>query len=227
MKFNKSIFGMIHLYGINPLERALEEIQIYQSEGLQGAIVENYHGNTDDVIEVLRNLKDNKIEIGINILPNEYEVAFELADQYGASFIQMDYISGRYEKNTFLDVDHYKFYRNKYPNISVLGGVWPKYYQPVKGSDLKEDLTKAKMLCDAIVVTGSGTGKETPLDKIKTFREIVGDFPIIIGAGLTSDNIEQLKFANGAIVGSYFKNGDTTLKVDKDLVKKFMADLNK
>jgi predicted TIM-barrel enzyme len=102
MKFNKSIFGMIHLYGTDPLERALEEIKIYQEEGVQGVIVENYHGSTDDVIDVLHNLKDVKIEIGINILPNEYDLAFELADKYG-SFIQMDYISGRYERNTYLD----------------------------------------------------------------------------------------------------------------------------
>ncbi len=224
MKFNKSIFGMIHLYGTSPVERALEEIQIYQEEGLQGVIVENYHGSTDDVITVLRNLKDVKIEIGINILPNEYELAFELAEQYG-SFIQMDYISGRYEKNTYLDVDHYMSYRNKYPNVSVLGGVWPKYYRPVEGSDLKEDLTKAKMLCDAIVVTGSGTGMETPIDKIKTFREIVSDFPLIIGAGVTSDNIENLEVADGAIIGSYFKNGNTTSKVDRELVKLFMNKL--
>ena len=224
MKFNKSIFGMIHLYGTSPVERALEEIQIYQEEGLQGVIVENYHGSTDDVITVLRNLKDVKIEIGINILPNEYELAFELAEQYG-SFIQMDYISGRYEKNTYLDVDHYMSYRNKYPNVSVLGGVWPKYYRPVEGSDLKEDLTKAKMLCDAIVVTGYGTGMETPIDKIKTFREIIGDFPLIIGAGVTSDNIKNLEVADGAIIGSYFKNGNTTSKVDRELVKLFMNKL--
>lgn len=224
MKFNKSIFGMIHLYGTSPVERALEEIQIYQEEGLQGVIVENYHGSTDDVITVLRNLKDVKIEIGINILPNEYELAFELAEQYG-SFIQMDYISGRYEKNTYLDVDHYMSYRNKYPNVSVLGGVWPKYYRPVEGSDLKEDLIKAKMLCDAIVVTGYGTGMETPIDKIKTFREIIGDFPLIIGAGVTSDNIKNLEVADGAIIGSYFKNGNTTSKVDRELVKLFMNKL--
>ena len=224
MKFNKSIFGMIHLYGTDPLERALEEIKIYQEEGVQGVIVENYHGSTDDVIDVLHNLKDVKIEIGINILPNEYDLAFELADKYG-SFIQMDYISGRYERNTYLDIDHYMSYRNKYPNVSVLGGVWPKYYIPTKGSDLKEDLTKAKLLCDAIVVTGSGTGKETPLDKIKTFREIIGDFPLIIVAGVTSDNIEQLKIANGAIIGRYFKGGNTTSKVDRELVKLFMNKL--
>lgn len=79
-------------------------------------------------------------------------------------------------------------------------------------------------LCDAVVVTGAGTGKETPLDKIKAFRKILGDFPLIIGAGLTADNIEQMQYADGAIVGSYFKpSGVTTAKVDRLLVKEFMS----
>jgi hypothetical protein len=37
MKFNKSIFGMIHLASVVPVERAIEEIKIYEEEGLQGS----------------------------------------------------------------------------------------------------------------------------------------------------------------------------------------------
>ena len=56
---------------------------------------------------------------------------------------------------------------------------------------------------------------------------MIGDFPLIIGAGLTSDNISQIQYADGAIVGSYFKpGGSTTAKVNKDLVEKFMKSLD-
>jgi len=53
MKFNKSIFGMIHLASVVPVERAIEEIKIYEEEGLQGIIVENYHGGVNDIIDTL------------------------------------------------------------------------------------------------------------------------------------------------------------------------------
>ena len=127
-----------------------------------------------------------------------------------------------------------------------MGGVWPKYYTPVKGSVLEDDLRIGMERCDAIVVTGSGTGKETPLDKIKKFREILSssicsahqtydkdcrlcnsriNFPLIVGAGLTIDNAhEQLSIADGAIVGTAMKFDNNTMnKVDRSRVRDLMS----
>lgn len=208
---------MIHLSGTDPVDRALQEMRIYGECGVDAVIVENYHGSTEDVIETLK-LVRTKMDVGVNILPNEYKQAFEIADKYGCSFIQLDFISGKYEKNQEIEQDYLK-YREKYPHIFVMGGVWPKYYLPVKGSNLQDDLHKAKSLCDAVVVTGAGTGKETPLDKIRFFRSALGEFPLIIGAGVNADNIDQLNHADGAIVGSYFKpDGLTTNMVNRTLV---------
>ena len=62
--------------------------------------------------------------------------------------------------------------------------------------------------CDAICVTQDRTGQETSLEKIIQFRNAIGDFPLIVGAGITPENMaEQFTYADGAIVGSYFKEG--------------------
>lgn len=232
MNFNeKRILGMIHLSGDNSIkiERALEEILIYEEEGLYGCIIENYHGSVDDVENVLKAIsnRENKIKIGINILPNEYDKAFDLADKYKIDFIQLDYISGQYERTKPFDVGHFLYFSNKNPLIHILGGVWPKYYNPISGSELINDILDACDLANAIVVTGHGTGKETSLDKIKIFKSILHDHPLIIGAGLDSTNVvEQMKFANGAIVGSCFKPYKRTHeKVSRELVKEFMSKL--
>jgi predicted TIM-barrel enzyme len=117
----------------------------------------------------------------------------------------------------------YQKERKKHPDIKVYGGVWPKYYKPVNNSNLKTDLLKGITNCDAIVVTGHRTGRETPLEKILQFREIIGNKELIIGAGLTKNNArEQLAIANGAIVGSYFKNGNTTSSLDEDRINEIM-----
>jgi predicted TIM-barrel enzyme len=69
--------------------------------------------------------------------------------------------------------------------------------------------------CDAIVVTQDATGQETSMEKIMEFREILGDFPLFTGAGMTPQNCEkQLGFVDGAIVGSYFKD---TYEADGDV----------
>lgn len=225
--FNKiPILGMIHLAGDEPVERALAEITIYEEEGLDGVIIENYHGSLEDITQTLKKTSTMNpgIVIGVNVLPNEFIQAFTLTHRYDADFIQIDYVAGKYSKGE-LDFESYSSCKEKYPDIIVLGGVWPKYYNPVEGSDLETDLRMAKSRAEAVVVTGSGTGLETPLSKIKKFREILGEHPLVVGAGLTVDNAyEQLCISDGAIVGSFFKKGgDTRNPVDRGKIRDFMS----
>ena len=226
--FNKiPIFGMIHLAGISPVKRALDEISLFEEEGLDGVIVENYHGPVERVIDTLEEMAklNSKLLIGVNVLPNGYELAFSLAHQYNADFIQLDYVAGTYNNGRRLNLLDYREERKKHPTTLVLGGVWPKYYTPIPGSDLKKDLLEGMQRADAIVVTGAGTGKETPLEKIQQFRSVLGNHPLIVGAGLTVENVyPQLSIADGAIVGSYFKKDNLTEnQVDRKKVKKFMS----
>lgn len=231
----KEIIGMIHLAGPDTVAKAMEEIKIYEEEGLSGIIIENYHGSEADIINVLEALlkTPTTMSIGVNILPNEYIEDFQLAKRFPiVDFIQLDYVAGEYKgvrTNYEEYLDHYVHVPTK-----VYGGVWPKYYRPVEGSDLETDLVAGMTSCDAVVVTGEGTGKETPLDKIKLFRELMdknngSKIPLIVGAGLTPLNVrEQLTIAQGAIVGSVFKpNGRTHQMVDRDLVRVFMDEVNK
>ena len=217
---------MIHLAGDNPIERALDEIAIFEEEGINGVIIENYHGSVEDVILTLKKTSSMKprIVIGVNVLPNEFEQAFTLAHKYGADFIQLDYVAGRYSKGK-LDFEAYSSCKERYPDIIVLRGVWPKYYTPVEGSDLEADLREAKSRAEAVVVTGAGTGMVTPLGKIKKFREIIGGHPLVVGAGLTADNAyERLCISDGAIVGTFFKkDGDTRNPVDRGKIRDFMS----
>lgn len=233
MDFNrKPILGMIHMYGQEQAaDYADKEIEIFEQEGVDGFILENYHGGLKEIRQVLGwidEIPGNMLK-GINILPNDIVTAYELAASYKLDFIQFDYVAGNYERTSPFDYQTFIRFRNRFPEIKILGGVWPKYYQPVSGSDLSEDIIVAKNNCDAIVVTGAGTGKETPLDKIKEFKRVSQNFPLIIGAGLTPENVgEQLIHADGAIVGSTFKKlGKTTNPVDRILVREFMAEVNK
>ena len=77
---------------------------------------------------------------------------------------------------------------------------------------------------DAIVVTGEGTGIETSIEKILQFREIIGDFPLIVGAGVTPDNAhEQLENTDGVIVGSSLKPfNQTDLMANRQYVMAFV-----
>lgn len=218
----KPIIGMIHLAGRNTdekIKRALEELTIYEQEGVNGVIIENYHGNMEEVKEVLklsRRRFDNLVR-GINILRNPY-FGFKLAQDYEAKFVQFDSVQTR-----DLNLGLYNRLREEFPSIFVLGGVGFKYIPPT-GNPLEVNLADGKSRCDAIVTTGEGTGIETPLEKLKLYRELLGDFPLIVGAGVNLDNVcEQLAITDGAIIGSYFKpRGNTRLPIDRKKVKDLM-----
>lgn len=222
----KPIIGMIHLAGQTSEEmvkRGLEELALYDREGIDGAIVEDYHGTPREVHEVLKKMQELrlKLAVGINLLRNPYS-AFELAHKYGVRFIQFDSV-----QTGDLDFKKYHRLRKTFPSIAVLGGVGFKYTEPT-GNPLEQDLNEARERCEVIVTTGAGTGIETPIEKLKAYKRILGDFYLFSGAGVTAQNIqEQLSAADGAIIGSYFKpNGNTHLPVDAGRVRECLLARN-
>ena len=80
-----------------------------------------------------------------------------------------------------------------------------------------------------MIVTGRMTGSEPDVDLVKRVKRVVGETPVIIGSGLTAENAEKLlKYADGAIVGTYFKvKGITQNPVDPERVRKLMEVVKK
>ncbi|MBR5618239.1 MAG: membrane biogenesis protein [Clostridia bacterium] len=216
-KVEKPIIGMLHLRGDTPeevLQIAREEADMMFNAGVNAVLVEDYFGSPGDVVNVLKMMQSDYADkvYGVNLL-GDFVGSYRLAQQYGAAFMQVDSICGHLtpeeEKTYFAEVDACR----ADGDVFVLGGVRFKY-QPVRsGRSVKDDLNIGKQHCDAIVVTGVGTGIETDLEKIKRFRGILGDFPLIVGAGMSAETAkEQLLDSDGGIVGSYFKkDGEANL----------------
>ena len=225
----KPIIGMLHLSGFGRdevMKIARREIEIMYRNGVNAVLVENYFGDDTDVENALKYLQDKYPDkvYGVNILEDP-NVAFDLARKYGAKFVQIDSVCGHALPQHDSELAKYLERLRGERDIFLLGGVRFKYTQHLSGRSLEEDLKLGMARCDAIVVTGEGTGISTDLEKIKTFRNILGDFPLIVGAGMTAETAqEQLAFSDGAIVGSYFKEyGEAEYPVDEARVKEFLC----
>jgi len=69
------------------------------------------------------------------------------------------------------------------------------YTQQLSCRSLEAGLKLCMERCDVIVVTGAGTGISTDLEKTKTFRAFLGEFSLIVDAGMTAETEkEQLAF---------------------------------
>lgn len=229
LNFNKKpIIAMLHLKSdkkMSMLERLKRETEVYFENGVDAVLVENYFGSAYDCEKALDYLNTayKGCCYGVNILGDKIR-AFELSKKYNADFLQIDSVCGH------LKPDMDKAYENelkqlmrKY-DVQVLGGVRFKY-QPVRsGRTLEEDIRLGKERCTAVVTTGVGTGADCPTEKLKEFYSLLDGFPLIVGAGVTADTVaEKLKYSDGAIVGSWFKEchdayGEVSARYVKELV---------
>jgi len=77
---------------------------------------------------------------------------------------------------------------------------------------------------ELLIVTGFETGKAPSAERVEEFKKSVG-LPVLLGSGTTAENVgELLKHADGAIVGSYFKqNNDWRRKIERERVERFMT----
>ena len=225
----KPVMGMLHFKGHSledKLERCLREAQIYRDNGVDAVIVEDYFGDANDVKAGLELLSEKGgFNIGVNILDN-WQLSWEYAKRYGAGFIQVDSVCGHLtpEEDVVYGkmIDEYM----KEGGIYVIGGVRFKYKPVLSGNDLSTDLKTGMKRCHAIAVTGDGTGMDSPTEKIREFRKIVGDFPLVVAAGMNKDTVfEKLSLCDAAIVGSTFKDtrkdsGDVSAEHVKEFMEK-------
>ena len=240
---DKPVLGMLHLGGGSPeqvRDRAKREIEQYYGNGVDAVLVEDYFGTPADVewaLDYLNGQYPDRVR-GVNLL-GDPERAFMLARRYGAAFAQMDSVCGHLRPGTHMrgwdkpsltqktcDGDFAeRLVRLREENpVFLLGGVRFKYQAVRSKRSVEEDLILGKERCDAVVVTGEGTGISTDPAKIRQFRDTLGDFPLFVGAGVTAESCaEQLSIADGAIIGSWFKQGGTAeAPVDPDRVRKLM-----
>lgn len=225
----KAVIAMLHLKGTTAADiqaRAKREISIFYQNGVDAVLVENYFGSTEDCRWALKYLKENYPDriYGVNVL-GDTESAFSLADTYGAKLIQIDSVCGHlrpHREPAF--VKSLEVLRSNSQAL-VFGGVRFKYQPIQSGRTVEEDLKIGMTRCDAVVVTGAGTGLDTPQEKIDLFRSTLGDFPLITGAGVTVQTAAQtLSRCDGVIVGSWLKEGhDEFGDVNEEYVKQFVT----
>lgn len=210
-KNTKPIIGMLHLKGNSDediMNRLEKEVEIYVENGVDAIIVENYFSKYGQLENALAYVKSLNLEIpcGVNCL-NVDTMGFELAIKYGADFVQLDSVVGHVKERDEESLKaFFNLYKEKYSGY-ILGGVRFKYQPVLSEKTVEEDLEIARTRCDAVCVTQDATGQETSMEKIRLFKNSLHDFPLVVGAGITPENVkEQLMVADAAIVGSYFKD---------------------
>jgi membrane complex biogenesis BtpA family protein len=228
-------------------EQAINDAVTLEKAGVDALIVENMGDDPfSEFLDVAQStalavcsslVKQNvSIPVGIDAAMNDYKSAISIAQAIGGDFIRVP---------VFVDTVQYSgcgiinpcsrnvmYYRKQLgaENIKIFADIQVKHTNVVLQNVSLEDSAKAAQDngADALIVTGTRIGAETPIEIIQRVKKVV-KLPVIAGSGVNTKNIkEQMTIADGAIVGSSLKqNGVITNPVSYELTKALMDALRK
>lgn len=211
------------------LRTALADVDALLAGGIDQMIVENFgsapfrKGTPADPLEphihafmarVVEAATRRGACIGVNCLRNDGVGAMGVAAACGAAFIRVNILSGAYVTDQGLiegDAARLLRYRQALgaDTVAILADVLVKHAAPLGELTLEHAIadTVERGGADAIVVSGSGTGRPAALDDLARARACTGA-PIFVGSGATVESLDELRpHVDGVIVG-------TALKVD-------------
>ncbi len=172
-----------------------------------------------------------RVPVGVNVLRNDARAALGLCAATGARFLRINvHIGAAVTDQGVIEGDAANTLRERArlcPGAALLADVHVKHSSPLGTGSIgqaAEDSLKRGM-ADAVIVTGRGTGHAPDADLLAEVRAAIPDSCLLVGSGLNEANArELLRFANGAIVGTFFKQlGRIFEPIDVERVKRLRA----
>ncbi len=254
----KPIIGMVHVKALpgtpkNSLQpskiitAALQEADIYKKAGIDAIMIENMHdvpylkGAVGHEISSMMALmgylikQRTELPVGIQLLAGANIEALAAAHSAGLDDIRAEGVVVAHVADEGVieaQAGELMRYRKKIgaTNIPIFTDIKKKHSSHALTQDVSLlDTAKAAhfFMSDGVIITGSHTGEPVSIEELKSLKDL--NLPIIIGSGITIDNVaDYLPLCNAMIVGSYFKrDGFWENELDQDRISKFMQAVRK
>jgi hypothetical protein len=250
---NAVVIGMVHVDPLpgtprNTLamdqivENSLKEVRLYLEAGVDALMIENMHDvpymNTIVGPEIVASMtivgqavrKASKLPVGIQVLAAANKEAIAIAQAADLQFIRAEgYVFAHVADEGTMNscAGEIMRYRKQIgaDNVLVFTDIKKKHSAHAITADVSiAETAKAAefFLSDGVIVTGVATAVPADLKDLASVKKAV-KIPVLIGSGVTEENMETYMDANALIVGSYFKkDGYWGNNVDVQKTKSFM-----
>lgn len=207
------------------VNKCIEEAIIYKSAKIDSIMIENMHDapylkrNVGPEITSLMTIIGYEVRkifpeesIGVQILAGANKESLSVAYSAGLDFIRAEgFVFGHLADEGFFESDAGELLRFRKnicaENIKIFTDIKKKHSANMITSDVSIfDMAKNAQFfgSDGIIITGTSTGGEADIEDLQQVQKC--SLPILIGSGITYENIDNyFDYANGFIVGSYFK----------------------
>lgn len=217
------------------------DAQTLESAGFDAVIVENYGdapfvpGRVAPVTvaaltrcALAARVAAPSLALGINVLRNDAEAALSIAVTTGASFVRVNvHIGARLTDQGLVEGKAHETLRLRKAlnaeNIRLFCDVDVKHSAPLAPRPLVEEAQDlvGRGLADAVLVTGTGTGRSVNLRDLDDVLRSVGA-PVLVASGVSEATLPAVKRAHGVIVGSCLRaDGKAGGPIDLNLARRF------
>jgi hypothetical protein len=206
--------------------RAIAEARAYASAGFDALILENMHDRPylrravgPEIVASMAAIgrevhKTVPLPLGVQVLAGANQEALAVALASGADFVRVEgFVFAHVADEGVIQSDAGDLLRYRKAigadRIRVFTDVKKKHASHALTADVDLASTARAaefFLADGLVVTGSETGVPASADDVSAAREAVA-VPVLVGSGITPDNLARYAAADGYIVGSSVKEG--------------------
>lgn len=226
----KPFIGMIHLPplpgsprysggGIGAIiDAARRDLRALEEGGADGAIVENMQDTpfakqapketiAAMTVVVQELVREAHIPLGVNVLRNDGLAALAIAAMTGAAFIRVNVFCGvAFTDQGMIEGEARALIEQRKRlgvDAKILADVHVKHAAHLTTIE-EAALDATRNGPDGLIITGIGTGKRTPPEKLQAVKQ-VSSLPVFIGSGVRIDNLATYREADGFIVGTSLK----------------------
>lgn len=254
-----ALIGMVHLQALpgtprsthsitEIIDQALNDAHIYATAGMDGIMIENMHDVPylnqavgPEVTAVMTAVatamrKEIDLPMGIQVLAGANQEALAIALAAELQWIRAEgFVFGHVSDEGYIDAQAGKLLRYRKQigadHIQVWTDIKKKHssHALTADVDIVETGRAAEFFCsDALIVTGVSTGTTADVGELDQVKAGV-DLPVVIGSGITVDNVHQyFPQADACIVGSSLKkDGKWNQPVDKERVTQLVEEVKR
>ncbi len=232
----KALIGMVHVpalpgtpsYILQPneiIEIAVNEAMMIEDAGFDAIMLENMHDipymNREIGPEISAMMtaiaceikRKTSLPVGIQILAGAGKESLAVAQAAGLDFIRVEgFVFSHVADEGLMNSCAGELLRYRKmigaDDIKVYADIKKKHSSHAITADIDiAETAKAVQffLADGVIVTGSSTGTTASRDELKAVKGAV-DIPILIGSGITADNLKDYwELADAFIIGSWLK----------------------
>lgn len=207
------------------VEAAVAEARLYVSAGFHGVIIENTHdrpylkgGVGPEIVASLAVIGQEirravpAAPLGVQVLAGANQAALAVALACGASFVRVEgFVFAHVADEGLIESSAAALLRYRRTigaeGIRVFADIKKKHSAHAMTADvsLVETAKAAEFfLVDGVIVTGIATGEPTDAREVRSVASAIG-VPVLVGSGVSSENLRDYDAADALIVGSDVK----------------------